>query len=54
VADDRGGAQATGAWPGSYRAREASDRAPFKRLLRLTGGLSPFYDFFQDFQTPKF
>jgi hypothetical protein len=35
---DRGGARAVGAWPSSWRAREASDRAPFKRRPRLTCG----------------
>jgi hypothetical protein len=41
---DRGGARAIGAWPSSWRAREASDRAPFKRRPRLTCGPLHFFD----------
>jgi hypothetical protein len=35
-------------------AYEASDQAPFKWLLRLTGGPSPFSDFFNIFKDPNF
>jgi hypothetical protein len=53
VADVRGDVRATGAWPTSCRAREASDRAPFKRRLRLTSGPGPFSHFFKIFKHPK-
>jgi hypothetical protein len=53
VADVRREARATDAWASSCHAHEASDRAPFKRRLRLTSGPGPFSHFLRFSNTQR-